>query len=141
MAFLLFLPLCLLGQLPATKAFHLSAVRLLDGPFKRAQETDKKYMLALNVDRLLAPYLVEAGLQPKAKPYGNWEGTGLGGHIGGHYLSALAINYAGTANNECKQRMLYMISELKTANSSLLRVDSGDERPSVLNTLTVSVED
>lgn len=113
MAFLLFLPLCLLGQLPATKAFHLSAVRLLDGPFKRAQETDKKYMLALNVDRLLAPYLVEAGLQPKAKPYGNWESTGLGGHIGGHYLSALAKMYAATGDAEIQQRMHYMIDELE----------------------------
>jgi uncharacterized protein len=39
--------------------FPLSSVRLLESPFKQAQETDLKYMLALDPDRLLAPYLRE----------------------------------------------------------------------------------
>ncbi|MDB5011823.1 MAG: glycosyl hydrolase [Daejeonella sp.] len=41
-------------------------------------------MLALDPDRLLAPYLPEAGLTPKKPNYGNWENTGLDGHIGSH---------------------------------------------------------
>ncbi|WP_316847806.1 beta-L-arabinofuranosidase domain-containing protein [Pedobacter psychrodurus] len=92
--------------------FNLMEVRLLDGPFKQAQETDKKYMLSLNADRLLAPYLREAGLTPKAASYGNWENTGLDGHIAGHYLSALALMYASTGDLTVKERMEYMIAEL-----------------------------
>ena len=52
----------------------------------------------------------------KAKCYPNWEG--LDGHVGGHYLSAMAMNYAATGNTECKKRMDYMISELKACQSA-----------------------
>lgn len=68
-------------------------------------------LLQYDVDRLLAPFLKEAGLQPKGELFSNWEG--LDGHVGGHYLSALAIHYAATGNKELKSRMDYMISELK----------------------------
>jgi DUF1680 family protein len=68
------------------------------------------------VDRLLAPYRKEAGLPAKASCYPNWEG--LDGHVGGHYLSAMAMNYAATGNPECKKRMDYMISELKICQDS-----------------------
>ena len=55
----------------------------------------------------------EAGLEPKADNYTNWENTGLDGHVGGHYLSALAYMYASTGNLEIKGRLDYYISELK----------------------------
>ncbi|RYY32561.1 MAG: glycosyl hydrolase [Sphingobacteriaceae bacterium] len=93
--------------------FPLSSVRLLESPFKDAQETDKKYILSLNPDRLLAPFLREAGIQPKAKNYGNWEGTGLDGHIGGHYLSALSNMYAATGDKGLLRRINYMVDELE----------------------------
>ncbi|WEK20191.1 MAG: glycoside hydrolase family 127 protein [Candidatus Pedobacter colombiensis] len=94
------------------ESFPLSRVSLLDGPFKQAQQTDMKYILSLSANRLLAPYLKEAGLKPKAEQYGNWENTGLDGHIGGHYLSALAFMYAATGNAELKSRIDYMLDEL-----------------------------
>jgi uncharacterized protein len=59
---------------------------------------------------MLAPYRKEAGLQPRKPSYPNWDGSD--GHVGGHYLSALAIN-AATGNEECRKRMEYMISELQ----------------------------
>ena len=90
--------------------FKLSKVTLLDGPFKQARDLNIKTLLQYNVDRLLAPYRKEAGLQPKDSSYKNWDG--LDGHIGGHYLTAMAIN-AATGNAECKKRMLYIIAELK----------------------------
>jgi DUF1680 family protein len=37
----------------------------------------------------------------------------LDGHVGGHYLSAMAMNYAATKNIECRRRMEYIIAELK----------------------------
>ncbi|WP_276380913.1 glycoside hydrolase family 127 protein [Flavobacterium sp. H4147] len=92
--------------------FDLSEVRLKEGPFKNAQDVDLKYILALDPDKLLAPYLLESGLPPKADRYGNWESIGLDGHIGGHYLSALSMMYASTGNAELKNRLDYMLSEL-----------------------------
>ncbi|MBN2805880.1 MAG: glycoside hydrolase family 127 protein, partial [Prolixibacteraceae bacterium] len=91
--------------------FPISDVTLLDGPFKHARNLNIEVLLKYDVDRLLAPYRKEAGLPEKAKTYPNWDG--LDGHIAGHYLSALAINYAATGNKEFKKRMEYMLSELK----------------------------
>lgn len=96
--------------------FPLSDVKLLDGPFKHARDLNIEVLLKYDVDRLLAPYRKEAGLPEKAKSYPNWEG--LDGHVGGHYLSAMAINYAATGNVECKKRMDYMISELKVCQDA-----------------------
>ena len=90
--------------------FPLGDVTLLDGPLKKARDLNIKTLLAYDCDRLLAPYLKEAGLTPKGKPYPNWDG--LDGHVGGHYLTALAIN-AATGSKECQQRMDYFISELQ----------------------------
>jgi len=100
------------GQSNKMLLFKLSDVRLLQSPFLSAEQTDLAYMLKLEPDRLLAPFLREAGLQPKAKSYGNWESTGLDGHTGGHYLTALAQMYAATKSAECKRRLDYMVSEL-----------------------------
>jgi DUF1680 family protein len=91
--------------------FPLGDVLLLDGPFKHARDLNIEVLLKYDVDRLLAPYRKEAGLPKKAECYPNW--AGLDGHVGGHYLSAMAINYAATGNPECKKRMEYMLSELK----------------------------
>jgi len=96
--------------------FPLSAVTLLDGPFKHAQDLNIETLLKYNIDRLLAPYLKEAGFTPKDSSYSNW--LGLDGHIGGHYLSALAIHYASTGSEECFDRMNYMISELKACQQN-----------------------
>lgn len=95
------------------KTFKMQDVVLLPGMFKDAEQTDLKYILALDADRLLAPYQREAGLPQKANSYTNWENTGLDGHIGGHYLSALAMMYGGTGDKQALARLNYMITELK----------------------------
>jgi hypothetical protein len=91
--------------------FPVADVNLLDGTFKHARDLNIEVLLKYDVNRLLAPYRKVAGLPQKAESYPNWEG--LDGHIAGHYLSAMAMNYAATGNKECKRRMEYMISELK----------------------------
>jgi uncharacterized protein len=96
--------------------FPLQDVVLLDGPFKHARDLNIHTLLEYDVDRLLAPFRKEADLPEKAKSYSNWEE--LDGHIGGHYLSAMAINYAATNNTECRKRMEYMISELKACQEA-----------------------
>lgn len=90
--------------------FPLGDVTLLDGPLKKAHDLNIQTLLKYDCDRLLAPYYKEAGLSPKAKTYPNWDG--LDGHVGGHYLTAMAIN-AATGSEECRQRMEYMIAELQ----------------------------
>ena len=113
-----FVSLCsvsLLGQQngEVLSYFPLQEVRLLESPFKRAQDNNVRYLLELDADRLLSPFLREAGLEPKAPSYTNWENTGLDGHIGGHYLSGLSLLYASTADARIAERLEYMISELK----------------------------
>ena len=96
--------------------FSLSDVELLDGPFRHALDLNTQVLLEYDMDRLLAPFLKEAGLEPKAPYFPNWEG--LDGHIGGHYVAALAIHYAATGNQECYDRLQYMLSELKRAQDA-----------------------
>lgn len=90
--------------------FPLGDVTLLEGPLKKARDLNINTLLKYDCDRLLAPYLKEAGLTPKGKSYPNWDG--LDGHVGGHYLTAMAIN-AATGDKECQKRMEYFISELQ----------------------------
>ena len=92
--------------------FSLNSVKLLESPFKHAQDLNKAYLLSLNPDRLLAPFYKEADLRPKASNYGNWENTGLDGHTAGHYLSALAEMYAATGDPQINARLDYMLEEL-----------------------------
>jgi DUF1680 family protein len=110
----------LLGAASAQAAdlFPLRDVRLGPSPFLDAQSTDLHYLLAMDPDRLLAPFLREAGLQPKQPSYGNWESSGLDGHMGGHYLSALALMAASTGDPEVAKRLDYFVAELKRAQQA-----------------------
>ena len=99
--------------------FSLQDVKLLSSPFLQAQQTDLHYILALDPDRLSAPFLREAGLTPKAPSYTNWENTGLDGHIGGHYLSALSMMYAATGDTVIYHRLNYMLNELHRAQQAV----------------------
>ena len=96
--------------------FPLEDVVLLNGPFLNARDLNIKVLLQYDVDRLLAPYLKEAGLTPKNKSYKNWDG--LDGHVAGHYLTAMALNYASTNNQECKKRMDDMVNQLKACQDA-----------------------
>jgi DUF1680 family protein len=88
------------------QAFPLESVRLLDGPFKHAMELDQKYLLALDVDRLLYNFRINAGLPSQAQPLGGWEEPKgeLRGHFVGHYLSACALMYASTGNEAFRNK-------------------------------------
>lgn len=95
------------------ETFPINSVRLADSQFLKNQQADIHYLLGLDADRLLAPYLKGAGLPAKADNYSNWENTGLDGHIGGHYVSALSYMVAATGNKEIAARLDYVLSELK----------------------------
>src|SRR5262245_33497290 len=108
---------------PAAVPFALQEVRLLDGPFKRAMELDQQYLLAIDVDRLLHNFRVNAGLPSSAKPLGGWEAPDveLRGHTAGHYLSALSLMYASTGDARFKARADALVRELATIQDALAR--------------------
>jgi DUF1680 family protein len=56
-----------------------------------------------------------AKLDPKAQGYGGWDGDGrqLTGHIAGHYLSAVSLAWAATGDTRFKERVNYLVNELK----------------------------
>ena len=100
------------------RLFDLQEVTLGDGVFKQAMELNDKTLLEYDVDRLLTPYCRQAGIAgwEQAHPnFPNW-GSGnfrLDGHVGGHYLSALALAYAASKDEDMrtklKERMDYMV--------------------------------
>ena len=69
-------------------------------------ELDQKYLLALDVDRLLHNFRKNAGLPSSARPLGGWEEpkVELRGHFTGHYLSACALMYASTGDERFKSK-------------------------------------
>ena len=110
--------------------FKLSEVTLLDGPFKTAMDKNFDLLLQYDVDRLLNPYIRQSGLNTTSgSKYYNWQnlhpsfsnwGAGdfnLDGHVGGHYLSAIALAYAAchdaTKKAQLKERVDYMIGVMK----------------------------
>ena len=98
--------------------FPLSQVRLLEGPFRHAQDVLRGYLLVHEVERFLAPFRIESGLEPKAPRYPNWESTGLDGHSAGHYLSAIA-QFAAGGDGEMRRRLDEMVAglaEIQRAN-------------------------
>lgn len=103
---------------PRVELFDLAAVELLPGPFRAAQERNLAYVLALEVDRLVAPFRREAGLEPKAEPYPNWESSGLDGHTAGHYLTALAQHAVVSDSAEARERLAYMVAELAACQAA-----------------------
>ena len=94
------------------RPFSLTDVKLLDGPFKHAEELNEKYLLSLEPDRLLHTFRLTAGLPTTAKPYGGWEDPNgeLRGHAVGHYLSGCALAYQSSGNEKLKQQSAQVVA-------------------------------
>jgi DUF1680 family protein len=117
----------LLGTGPApadsATAFDLHAVRLLDGPFREAQERDKGYILRVEPDRLMHWWRVNNALPSQAKPYAEWKAKDYGcqGHYEGHFLSACAQMYRSTGDARFKERLdatVAIIAEVQLAKKT-----------------------
>ena len=109
------------GQVIAAEPFDLANVRLLDGICCANQESDGKYLLALDPDRLLHNFRVNAKLPAPGEPYGGWEAAnhGLRGHFVGHYLSACAEMYAATGDRRFLERGSLLVGELEKCQAAL----------------------
>src|SRR5687767_6818598 len=101
--------------------FPLKQVRLLDGPFREAMLLNKAYLLSLENDRFLHNFRTVAGLPSTAQPYGGWEGpdNDVRGHCTGHYLSACAMTYASTGDEQLKTRCDDLVRELAKCQQAL----------------------
>ena len=106
---------------PALEPFPLTAVRLLDGPCKVAQEANRRYLHMLDFDRLLHSFRTNAGLPAPGKPLGGWEGPNVEvrGHFIGHYLTACALMAQSTGDAELKAKADRMVAELAKCQKAL----------------------
>ena len=115
------------------KHFDLQEVTLTDGPMKTAMDKNIELLMKYDVDRLLTPFVRQSGLastKDKSSKYYNWlskhpnftnwggdAGFDLSGHVGGHYVSALALAYAAshdeTQRTKLKERLDYMLQVMK----------------------------
>ncbi len=110
--------------------FDLEEVTLLDSPLKTAMGINNDLLLQYDVDRLLSPFIRQAGLNnvtggkyqgwlTKHPSFSNWglSSWSLEGHVGGHYLTALALAYAATddagVKEQMKSRLDYMLTVMK----------------------------
>nr|WP_275943907.1 glycoside hydrolase family 127 protein [Gluconacetobacter takamatsuzukensis] len=84
----------------------------MPSPYLDALHTNRAYLLSLDPDRLLHGYHVQAGLPPRAPPYGGWEADSIAGHTLGHVLSALSLLHAQTDDPDARARVTAIVAEL-----------------------------
>ena len=102
--------------------FGMSNVRLGPGAFSAAAEANRRYLKTLPPDRLLHTFRLTAGLPTSAEPLGDWEKPDceLRGHfVGGHYLSACALSFASSGDEELKHNGDIMVRELAKCQEKL----------------------
>ncbi|MDR6529895.1 DUF1680 family protein [Caulobacter rhizosphaerae] len=87
-------------------------VALKPSIFQQAQAANRAYLVSLSADRLLHNFHQGAGLPVKAPVYGGWEAMSIAGHTLGHYMTACALQVAGTGDPELKDRLTYIVAEL-----------------------------
>ncbi len=104
------------------RPFPMKQVRLGKGPCTAAMEADRRYLHSLPPDRLLHTFRINAGLPSSADPLGGWEAPDceLRGHFaGGHYLSAVALMYASTGDEDLKKNGDAVVAELANCQKGL----------------------
>jgi uncharacterized protein len=109
------------SQLRSSTAPPPTAARLSEGPFLAAQEANRRVLHRLPVDRLVHNFRINAGLPSSAQPLGGWEKPDceLRGHFTGHYLSATALMYANTGDEELKSKAGAIVDEFARCQKAL----------------------
>jgi DUF1680 family protein len=108
--------------------FDLSAVRLLDSPFKQNMQRSSQWILSLQVNSLLHSFRTNAGVfsgreggYMVTKKLAGWESLDceLRGHTTGHVLSALAMFYGATGDEKYKLKADSLIKGLAEVQKAL----------------------
>lgn len=98
----------------------------LNSTFEKSEQTGMEYVKSIDVDRLLAPSFEMHGLSApnNAQRYGGWERKGannwgtsadtftLAGHSLGHWMSAAAVLYRDTGDEEILEKLNYVVNQL-----------------------------
>lgn len=111
--------------------FDLSEVQLTAGPMRNAMKVNAELLLKYDADRLMTPFVREAKLNsgkyqnwmtehPSFRNWGDYSWS-LEGHVGGHYITALALAYSAMKNDKeyadlagkIKERLDYCLSIMK----------------------------
>lgn len=101
--------------------FPLEDVRIFDPDLLRMRDQTLNYLLALDSDRLLHNFRVNAKLSSSAEPLYNRESptNGWRGHYVGHFLSACSQMYASTGDIRIKTKADAMVAELAKCQAQL----------------------
>lgn len=98
------------------ESFPMKQVKLRSGPLKNAMEINRRYLKSIPNNRLLYSFRLTAGLPPSdVDPLGGWEDPKceLRGHFaGGHYLSACALMYGSTQDEDLHTKANELVAEL-----------------------------
>lgn len=94
--------------------FALKDVQLLPSEWTPFMELNRKYLHALESDRLLHTFRLTAGLPTNAEPLGGWESptVELRGHFLGHYLSGCAQMAVSARDEAIKVKADAIVAEL-----------------------------
>lgn len=96
-----------------------TSVTLYDGDFRRREQDNRTYLMQLKNEHLLFNYNLEAGRYGgrgiQTDVMGGWEASTcqIRGHFLGHWISAAAIHYDETKDEELKAKADAVIAELK----------------------------
>jgi uncharacterized protein len=104
------------------RPFPIKQVRVGESPCKTAMEADRQYLHSLPPARLLHTFRINAGIPSSAEPLGGWEAPDceLRGHYaGGHYLSACALMFASTGDEDLKKNADVVVTELGRCQAAL----------------------
>ena len=106
---------------PAALPFALEDITILDPDLLRMRRQTLDYMLALDFDRLLHNFRINAGLPSSAAPLYNRESptNGWRGHYVGHFLSASGQMYATTRDARIKSKADAIVAELAKCQARL----------------------
>jgi uncharacterized protein len=106
---------------PTAIPFRLEDVKILDPDLLRMREQTLDYLLALDFDRLLHNFRVNAKLPSSAEPLYNRESptNGWRGHYVGHFLSACSQMYASTGDQRVRTKADAMVAELARCQAQL----------------------
>ncbi|HEU5470185.1 MAG TPA: beta-L-arabinofuranosidase domain-containing protein [Actinophytocola sp.] len=104
------------------RPFGNHQVSLAPSLFAANRDRIAEFLRGYPADRMLAVFRANAGLDTRgANPPGGWEtATGnLRGHYAGHYLSALALAYAGSGDTFYRDKLDYLVGALGECQDAL----------------------
>ena len=114
------------GRTPLEE-FDYGAVRLTGGPLKQQYDRVHASYLALDNDRLLQAYRLQAGLPAPGREMGGWYGRDgfVPGHALGQYISGLARLGKASGDPACHSRVSELIAGFGATLGSRDRIFAG----------------